>query len=185
MHAIHRKRALIIIGGIWALSALVATPTFVEYSIHSELMTSQYVDNTTAVTSHILCKPMSDVFDKMNGFFILCASYMIPQTLIFSSFYCLITSIVRQGQQTTGGLTSSFVSHNRTRIIKMLIIIAVLFSFAWLSYFVLFVGAVSSCFKCYFLLFIIYIYIYIYIYILKRVITKWKKLKTLNAENYY
>ena len=41
------------------------------------------------------------------------------------------------------GLMSSFVSHKRTRIIKMLIIIAVLFSFAWLPYYVLFVGAVS------------------------------------------
>ncbi|KAI0240919.1 Neuropeptide FF receptor 1 [Lamellibrachia satsuma] len=140
MHAIYRKRALKIIGGIWALSALVATPTFVDYSIHPEPMTSQDVNNTTAVTSRILCKPKSDVFDKMNGFFILCSSYMIPQALIFSRYYRLITFIAQQGHQTTGGLSSSFVSHNRTRIIKMLIIIAVLFSFAWLPYFVLLVG---------------------------------------------
>ena len=144
MHAIYRKRALKIIGGIWALSALVATPTFVDYSIHPEPMTSQYVNNTTALTSRILCKPKSDVFDKMNGFFILCSSYMTPQALIFSRYYRLITFIAQQGHQTTGGLSSSFVSHNRTRIIKMLIIIAVLFSFAWLPYFVLLVGDVSS-----------------------------------------
>ena len=144
MHAIYRKRALKIIGVIWALSALVATPTFIDYSIHPEPMTSQYVNNTTAVTSRILCKPKSDVFDKMNGFFILCSSYMIPQALIFSRYYRLITFIKRQAHQTTGGLTSSFVSHNRKRIIKMLVIIAVLFSFAWLPYFVLLVGDVSS-----------------------------------------
>ena len=141
MHAIYRKRALKIIGGIWALSALVATPTFIDYSIHPEPMTSQYVNN---MTSRILCKPKSDVFDKMNGFFILCSSYMIPQALIFSRYYRLITFIKRQAHQTTGGLTSSFVSHNRKRIIKMLVIIAVLFSFAWLPYFVLLVGDVSS-----------------------------------------
>ena len=119
MHTIYSKMALKIIVGIWALSALVATPTFVEYSNHSEPMTSQDGGNTTAVTSRILCKPKSDIFDKMNGFFILCASYMIPQTFVFSRYYRLITFIARQGQQTTGGLTSSFVSHNRTRIIKI------------------------------------------------------------------
>ena len=147
MHTMHRKRALEIIGGIWTLSALVATPTFVDYSVHLQPMKSQDVSNTTAVTSQMLCKPKSDVFNKLNGGFILCASYMIPQALIFSRYYRLVAFIARQGHQTTGGMTSSFVSHNRTRIIKMLVIIAVLFSFAWLPYFVLLVGAVSSCFS--------------------------------------
>ena len=142
-HTINRKRALEIISGIWILSALVATPTFIDYSVRLEPMTSQDVGNTTAVTSHMLCEPRSDVFDKVNGVFILCASYMMPQAFIFSRYYRLVTFIVRQGHQTTGGMTSSFVMHNRTRIIKMLIIIAVLFSFAWLPYFVLLVGAVS------------------------------------------
>ncbi|KAI0225791.1 Neuropeptide FF receptor 1 [Lamellibrachia satsuma] len=144
MHVIHRKRALEIIGGIWILSALVAMPTFVDYSVHLEPMTSQDVGNTTAVALHMLCKSKSDVFDKVNGVFILCASYMMPQAFIFSRYYRLVTFIVRQGQEVTGGLTSSFVSHNRKRIIKMLIIIAVLFSFAWLPYFILLVGASSS-----------------------------------------
>ena len=85
MHAIDRKRASKIIGGIWALSTLVATPTFVDYSIHPEPMTSQDVNNTTAVTSRILCKHKSEVFDKMNGFFILCSSYMIPQAFYLQS----------------------------------------------------------------------------------------------------
>ena len=145
MHSIYRKRALHIIGGIWMLSALVATPTFVVYSVHIESMTPQDVRNATAVTSHMLCKPKSDVFDKMNGVFIVCTSYMIPQALIFSRYYRLVTFILRHGHQTIGGLTSSFVSHNRTRIIKMLVIIAVLFSFAWLPYFVLLVGTVRFC----------------------------------------
>ena len=58
------------------------------------------VVNTTAVTPYMLCKPKYDVFDKVNGFFILSASYMIPQALIFNRYYRL-TSIVRQGHQTT------------------------------------------------------------------------------------
>ena len=153
MHTMHRKRALEIIGGIWILSALVATPTFLDYSVHLQPMTSQDVSNTTAVTSQMLCKPKSDVFNKLNGGFILCASYMIPQALIFSRYYRLVAFIARQGHQTTGGMTSSFVAHNRTKIIKMLVIIAVLFSFAWLPYFVLLVGAVSSCFSVVVLLF--------------------------------
>ncbi|KAI0231009.1 hypothetical protein LSAT2_018627, partial [Lamellibrachia satsuma] len=140
-HAIYRKTALQIIGGIWILSTVVATPTFFDYSVHPGPMTSQDVGNTTAVSAPLSCMPKSDVFDMANGVFILCTSYMIPQAFIFSRYYRLVTFIVRQGQQTTGGLTSSFVSHNRTRIIKMLIIIAVLFSFAWLPYFVLLVGA--------------------------------------------
>ena len=145
IHAIYRKTALQIIGGIWILSAVVATPTFVDYSVHLEPMTSQYVGNITVVTSQMVCRPKSNVFDKVNGVFILFASYMIPQAFIFSRYYRLVTFIKRQAQQTTGGLTSSFVSHNPKRIIKMLIIIAVLFSFVWLPYFVLLVGAVSSC----------------------------------------
>ncbi|KAI0230866.1 hypothetical protein LSAT2_018778 [Lamellibrachia satsuma] len=44
----YRKRALEIIGGIWTLSALVATPTFVDYSVHLEPITSTDVSNTTA-----------------------------------------------------------------------------------------------------------------------------------------
>ena len=144
-HTIYRKRALKIIGGIWMLSTLVATPTFFDYSVHSGPMTSQDIGNTTAVTSFMLCKPKYDVFDKVNGFFILCASYMIPQAFVFSRYYRLLTFIVQQGHQTTGGVLSSLVLHKRTRIIKMLIIIAVLFSFSWLPYFVLFVGAVSLC----------------------------------------
>ena len=127
------------------------------YSVHIESMTSQDVSNTTAVTSQMLCKPKSDVFDKMNGVFIVSASYVIPQALIFGRYYLLVTFIARQGHQTTGGLTSSFVSHNRTRIIKMLVIIAVLFSFAWLPYFVLLVGAVSFC-----LLIIVFLFYSIY-----------------------
>ena len=144
-HTIYRKRALQIIGGIWILSAVVATPTFVDYSVHLEPMTSQYVVNTTAVTSQMVCRPNSNFFDKVNGVFILFASYMIPQVFIFSRYYRLVTFIKRQAHQTPGGLTSSFVSHHRKRIIKMLVIIAVLFSFAWLPYFVLLVGAVCSC----------------------------------------
>ncbi|KAI0240177.1 hypothetical protein LSAT2_009137, partial [Lamellibrachia satsuma] len=141
MHTIYRKRALKIIGGIWILSAVVATPTFFDYSVHPESNTSQDVGNTTAATPYMLCKPTSDVYDKVNGVFILCTSYMIPQALVFSRYYRLVTFIKRQGHHATGGLTSSFVSQNRTRIIKMLIIIAVLFSFAWLPYFVLLVSA--------------------------------------------
>ncbi|KAI0211786.1 Pyroglutamylated RF-amide peptide receptor [Lamellibrachia satsuma] len=114
---------------------------FVDYSVHLEPMTSQYVGNITVVTSQMVCKPKSNVFDKVNGVFILFASYMIPQAFIFTRYYRLVMFIKRQAQQTTGGLTSSFVSHNRKRIIKMLVIIAVLFSIAWLPYFVLLVGA--------------------------------------------
>ena len=109
-HTIYRKRALQIIGGIWILSAVVATPTFVDYSVHLEPMTSQYVGNTTAVTSQMVCRPKSNVFDKVNGVFILFASYMIPQVFIFSRYYRLVTFIKRQARQTTGGMTSSFVS---------------------------------------------------------------------------
>ena len=145
VHTIYRKRALKIIGGIWILSSVVATPTFFDYSVHPGPMTSQDVGNTTAETSLMLCKPTYDIFDKVNGVFILCASYMIPQAFIFSRYCRLVTFIKRQGHQTPGGLTSSIVSQNRTRIIKMLIIIVVLFSFAWLPYFVLLVGAVSFC----------------------------------------
>ena len=105
MHTIYRKRALKIIGGIWILSALVAAPTLFDYSVNPQPMTSQNVGNTTAVTTLMLCKPNYDVFDKVNGFFILTASYMIPQGLIFNRYYHLITFIVRQGHQTTGGLT--------------------------------------------------------------------------------
>ncbi|KAI0240178.1 Neuromedin-K receptor, partial [Lamellibrachia satsuma] len=141
VHTIYRKRALKIIGGIWILSSVVATPTFFDYSVHPGPMTSQDVGNTTAETSLMLCKPTYDIFDKVNGVFILCASYMIPQAFIFSRYCRLVTFIKRQGHQTPGGLTSSIVSQNRTRIIKMLIIIVVLFSFAWLPYFVLLVGA--------------------------------------------
>ncbi|KAI0240920.1 hypothetical protein LSAT2_004821 [Lamellibrachia satsuma] len=63
-HTIYRKRALQIIGGMWILSAVVATPTFVDYSVHLEPMTPQYVSNTTAVTSQMVCRPNSNVFDK-------------------------------------------------------------------------------------------------------------------------
>ncbi|KAI0225789.1 hypothetical protein LSAT2_023459, partial [Lamellibrachia satsuma] len=81
---------------------------------------------------------------KVNGVFILFTSYMIPQALVFSRYYRLATFIKRQGHHPPGGLTSSFVSKNRTKIIKMLIIIAVLFSLAWLPYFVLLVGAIKT-----------------------------------------
>ena len=145
MHTIYRKKALKIIGGIWILSAVVATPTYFDYSVLHQTNTSQDVDNTTAVTPYMLCTPTSDVFDKVNGVFILFTSYMIPQALVFSRYYRLVTFIKRQGHHPPGGLTSSFVSKYRTKIIKMLIIIAVLFSLAWLPYFVLLVGAVSPC----------------------------------------
>ena len=156
MHTIYRKKALKIIVGIWILSAVVATPTFFDYSVRPGPMTSQNVNNSTVVTPHMLCKPTSDVYDKVNGVFILCTSYLIPQALVFSRYYRLVTFIKRQGHHAPGGLTSSFVSQNRTRIIKMLIIIAVLFSFSWLPYFVLLVGAVSSCMLLLFSCFNIY-----------------------------
>ena len=144
MHTIYRKKALKIIGGIWILSAVVAAPTYFDYSIQPEPTTSNDFGNTTAVPPYMLCKPKYDVFDKVNGVFILCTSYLIPQALVFSRYYRLVTFIKRQGHHPPGGLTSSFVSQNRTRIIKMLIIIAVLFSFAWLPYFVILVSVVSS-----------------------------------------
>ena len=84
MHTIYRKKALKIIGGIWILSALVATPTFFDYSVHPEPMTSKDVGNTTAVTSYMLRKPKYDVLVKVNGLFILSASYMMPQAFIFN-----------------------------------------------------------------------------------------------------
>ena len=143
MYTIYRKRALRIIGGIWTLAALVATPTFVDYAVYLVPVTSSHGGNTTEMTSQLSCMPKSHVFDSVNAVIILCASYVIPQTLIFSRYYRLVAFIVRQGHQSGAGLTSSFVSNNRKRIVKMLIIIAVLFSIAWLPYFVLLVEAVS------------------------------------------
>ena len=156
MYTIYRKRALAIVGGIWTLAALVATPTFVDYAVYLVPVTSDghggHDGNTSEMTSQLSCMPKSHVFDSVNAVIILCASYVIPQAIIFSRYYRLVAFIVRQGAQSGGVLTSSFVSSNRKRIVKMLIIIAVLFSIAWLPYFVLLVEAVSvlysSCYPC-------------------------------------
>ena len=141
---INKKLALMIIGGIWTLAALVATPTFVDYNVQLAPigLTPHEDNNVTATTLQLQCMPQSDVFDKCNAVFILCASYIIPQTVIFCRYYGLVRFIVHHSHKSVGTLTSSFVSTNRKRIVKMLIIIAVFFSLAWFPYFVLLVDAV-------------------------------------------
>ena len=133
-----------ILASIWTLAFLVASPTYVDYSVMPVTTTSQDGDNATVATTALSCMPTSRQFDQGNAIFIIFVSYLIPQVLIISRYYRLVSFIVRQGRQTSGALTSSFVLNNRKRIVKMLIIIAALFSVAWLPYFVLLVMVVSG-----------------------------------------
>ena len=138
----------------WVIAIIAATPTAVEYDIYSSVQGNETL---------IGCGSMNFLptyYGIVNGFFVLSVTYIIPIIVITTNYSRLVKFIWKKAkvhpsadnevtnggrQKNSGAGVVSQVSKSKVKLVKMLIILAVLFAASWMPYFILLIIAV--CFK--------------------------------------
>ena len=134
---------------IWALAVVVSAPTFIEYTVQ---VIDIYSDNAT--TSIRSCSSQfSTELALGNSIFVLIVSYLIPVILLTKNYLQLAVYMwdklkkIKMTLQPTGrNLKNIRLFMQRTRVIKLLVLVAAVFAVSWLPYFGILIYAVSTYF---------------------------------------
>ena len=124
-----------IIAVVWTLAVVMAVPNFADYAIRNK---TQIVTNRTV---HV-CKPVLDYpFPLVNTLLILVVSYVTPQLILVVNYGRIIMFLRmrrRELMSSEAGVEMAG-TRNTIKIIRMLSLMAVLFSLSWAPYFVILV----------------------------------------------
>ena len=141
-----------IIPALWVFSLLVSLPTLIEYSVNNITVT------TNNVTTYMLScgsQHRSMAFSITNSFFVALVSYAFPVLVMCKNYIQLAYFVWQKGRQVNNATNQSSGINNqifkrRIQTVKLLVLVAVIFSLSWLPYFVMLLYAVSCiCFKYY------------------------------------
>lgn len=115
---------------------IVATPTIIEFDVEEQ------VDNNGNITQ-LACNSngMPYYYVVGNGIMLLFVTYVIPLSIISYNYQRIIQFVYHwkmftNGQSSEVEVAKSIILQKKMRIIKMLIIVAVVFAVSWLPYFV-------------------------------------------------
>lgn len=143
---ITNRHCKFIIPSVWVIAFLAATPTIIEFQVVDQ---QTIEDNKTE--THQACN--SDMVPRAfvigNGIMLLFVTYIVPLVIILYNYSRIIYFVVQQtgssaDQSTTAAVANSTILKKKMKIIKMLIIVAVLFAVSWLPYFITLIIAVSG-----------------------------------------
>ena len=125
-----------IIPVIWVIAMIVATPTIIEFDV------GEQVDNNGNITQ-LACNSngMPYYYVVGNGIMLLFVTYVIPLSIISYNYLKIIQFVYHwkmfsNGQSSEVEVAKSIILQKKMRIIKMLIIVAMVFAVSWLPYFV-------------------------------------------------
>lgn len=143
---ITKRKLIAVIFIIWTLAAAVSVPTYLEYTVQ-ELEVP--VGNTT-VTVLSCGSQFSRELALANAVFVLIVSYLIPVILLTKNYsqlaFYMWTKLkkIKQNLQPLGrNLKTLRLFMQRTRVIKLLVLVAVIFAVSWFPYFAIQLYAVS------------------------------------------
>ena len=115
---------------------IVATPTIIEFDV------GEQVDNNGNITQ-LACNSngMPYYYVVGNGIMLLFVTYVIPLSIISYNYLKIIQFVYHwkmftNGQSSEVEVAKSIILQKKMRIIKMLIIVAMVFAVSWLPYFV-------------------------------------------------
>ena len=146
------KKAVIIVGLIWAYSFCLASPHFYEYNVYS---TSNETTNQTQIHVRVACGSEGIVanFEAIYAGIVFLMSYCIP-VVLFVAFYARIWYFIwkhnrafqkawsRQPETARGSLPDR-MSAKHVKVLKMLMSVTGAFIVLWMPYFILFVIKVN------------------------------------------
>ena len=144
---ISNRKIIAVIVFIWAFAIAVSAPTFLEYSV-------QAIDIKLGNTTTTICSCSSQFSNELalgNSILVLIVSYLIPVILMTKNYSQLAFYMwkrlkkIKANLQSTGrNLKNIRLFMQRTRIIKLLVLVAAIFAVSWLPYFGILIYAVSS-----------------------------------------
>ena len=140
------KRLPIVIFLIWICAAGIATPTLFEYSVYNkEIMLQNGTKTIKSCGSSI-----SRDFALLNTIFVAIVSYVIPVILLTTNYTKIAIYVWKKGKWIRENLQPNVVNSSsvrlfkqRTRIVKLLILLAAIFAITWLPFFGILFYAVS------------------------------------------
>ncbi|XP_071129348.1 neuropeptide Y receptor type 2-like [Mytilus edulis] len=142
---ITNRHCKFIIPSVWVIAFLAATPTIIEFQVVDQ---QTIEDNKTEIHQACNSDMVPRAFVIGNGIMLLFVTYIVPLVIILYNYSRIIYFVVQQtgsstDQSTTAAVANSTILKKKMKIIKMLIIVAVLFAVSWLPYFITLIIAKS------------------------------------------
>ena len=143
---ITRKKQIAIIFFTWVFSIGIASPTLLEYSLYTrEILVGNQTQIITSCGSNI-----SRELALGNVIFVFVISYFIPVILMTRNYSQVAIYVWKKGKWikrhlVPSGLNSASarIFKYRTRIVKLLVVVAAIFAVSWFPFFVILIYAVS------------------------------------------
>ena len=141
------NKLTVLIPATWLFALLVSIPTLLEYSV-SGIQVGQGNDTKAQLScgSH----RMSRAFSLWNAIFVAVVSYLIPVIMMFKNYIQVASFVLQKGRQVRDGTRTTLrdmanLQRFRTRIklVKLLVVVAVIFAASWLPFFIMLLFAVS------------------------------------------
>ena len=131
----------------WTFALTISIPTLLEYSV---LLVDKTTDNIT--TTYLSCgSQTSRDLSLTNAIFVFMISYVVPVILIFKNYIQVALFVWKKGRRIrddSGGTTINMANFhlfkNRMKLVKLLVMVAVIFAVAWFPFFIMLLYAVSS-----------------------------------------
>ena len=132
---------------IWTFSLAISVPTLLEYSV-----TVVHVTEGNTTQTYLSCgSQTSRDFSLTNAIFVFIVSYAIPVILMLKNYMQVAVFVWRKGRRirdnsgiTEHALHSFHLFKHRIKFVKMLVLVAVIFTLSWFPFFVMLIYAVSS-----------------------------------------
>ena len=138
------KKLIIVIFLIWVFSIGIASPTLLEYAVQDIKISNVNGNETRMLTS---CRSViSRELALANAIFVSIISYIIPVILMTKNYYQIAKFVWKKGKwmkKHLGSTAGSRLFKHRTRIVKLLFIVAAIFAVTWFPFFVILIYAVS------------------------------------------
>ena len=132
---------------IWAVALGVSAPSLFEYTVR-EIEAS---GNQTAETIMSCGSQFTETYSLVNAVFVFAMSYGIPVILLSKNYLNLAQFVWEKGkwirenlaEPSTVNSTSVRLFKQRTKIVKLLFVVAAIFIVSWLPFFIILIYAVS------------------------------------------
>ena len=140
------RKLNILICFTWTFALAISIPTLLEYTV---FVVHETVDNKT--TTHLSCSSCATRnLTLANAVFVFIISYLIPVILIFRNYFQVALFVWRRGRrikhnaEPTGQSLANFhLFKHRLKLVKLLVMVAVIFAVSWFPFFVMLLYAVS------------------------------------------
>ena len=131
----------------WFFALLVSIPTLMEYSVNTiQVGQGNVTKDQLSCGSH----RMSRAFSLWNAIFVAVVSYLIPVIMMFKNYIHVACFVLKKGRQVrdttrSSGRDMANLQRFRTRIklVKLLVVVAVIFAASWLPFFIMLLYAVG------------------------------------------